>query len=388
MTTSNQSNEHEQWLVELTGIPTAAGREFRVIEWVKRWVAERPKLQMETDKIGNLMISQAASSRSKISPVFVTAHLDHPAFVVRRVVGPQEIELEFRGGVLEPYFEKARIEVIDAQGVRHPARLTDFDPTTKPFKTAAARLVKTGKTIREGDIARWAFSGKGSEPRCEQGLLYAHACDDLAAVAVVLAVIDALSHREGMGHVGALLTVAEEVGFVGATGACLEGTLPGKSRMICLENSRSFPESPIGGGPVLRVGDRSSIFSPALTNRIGMILTEYAKEHPQLRWQRKLMPGGTCEATAFGALGYESTCLCLPLGNYHNMIDIDKVRSGGRPAKVGPEFIALSDYHGMIEVLLVCLDQLDSETPPVLADRIKELYFKNASVLNPQNTAG
>ncbi|MEZ6210536.1 MAG: hypothetical protein R3B46_04715 [Phycisphaerales bacterium] len=31
----------EQWLLELTSIPTAAGREDRVIAWIREWVGGR-----------------------------------------------------------------------------------------------------------------------------------------------------------------------------------------------------------------------------------------------------------------------------------------------------------------------------------------------------------
>ena len=63
------------------------------------------------------------------------------------------------------------------------------------------------------------------------------------------------------------------------------------------------------------------------------------------------MPGGTCEASTFSAYGYESTCLCLPMGNYHNMVDIDGVLAGARPARVGSEYISVEDFHGLVELL-------------------------------------
>jgi len=156
-----------------------------------------------------------------------------------------------------------------------------------------------------------------------------------------------------------LLTRAEEIGFVGTLAACRDRSVPRDARLICLENSRSFAESPIGGGPILRVGDRLSVFSPDLTNALGALLTDHAKRRPGFTWQRKLMPGGACEATAFSAFGYESTCICLPLGNYHNMGDIDGVAAGKRPARVRPECISLDDYHGMIEMLAVCATLMD-----------------------------
>ena len=112
-----------------------------------------------------------------------------------------------------------------------------------------------------------------------------------------------------------LLTRGEEVGFLGAIGACKAGTIPRAGRIIALENSKSFAESPIGSGPIVRVGDRTSTFDPDLTYRIGRIAADITAADSTFRWQRKLMPGGTCEASAYQAYGYTATCLCLPLGN-------------------------------------------------------------------------
>ena len=47
---------HEQWLLALTAIPTAAGRERRVVEWIHEWVSERPDLALSADRFGNLTI--------------------------------------------------------------------------------------------------------------------------------------------------------------------------------------------------------------------------------------------------------------------------------------------------------------------------------------------
>ncbi len=380
-------NEHERWLIELTAIPTAAGREGRVIDWIEQWVARRKNLGLKRDKVGNLLITQSQSGsklRSRETnppPLFITAHLDHPAFVVRRRIDDCTLELEFRGGVHDAYFADAAIEVLDEADVPHRATIQAIDAKAKPYKRVVARADGEVESIKRGDVGRWVFDGHAQLPQIREGMLHTHAADDLAAVAAALAVLDVARSRKRLGHVGVLLTVAEEVGFVGAIGACKHRSVPKSSRLICLENSRSFAESPIGGGPILRVGDRISVFEPRLTNRLGIILTEHQKKYPQFKWQRKLMPGGACEATAFSSYGYQSTCICLPLGNYHNMGDIDGVLSGKVAAKVQPEMISVEDYHGMIEMLLVCASGLDSEKIADTRERMEAIFKKNARVL-------
>jgi endoglucanase len=103
------------------------------------------------------------------------------------------------------------------------------------------------------------------------------------------------------------------------------------------------------------VGDHSSIFDHELTNALTRLVRDGRLTH-----QRKLMAGGSCEATAFGAYGFRATGLCLPLGNYHNMVDIDGVKAGTTPASVGPEEISLSDYDGLVALMLAAARHLDS----------------------------
>jgi endoglucanase len=385
MISKAQQRQHAKWLSDVTVIPTAAGHERRVVRWVKQWVAARSNLVLTTDPAGNLLIHQRRSKRTRKSiarPLWITAHMDHPAFVVQRLIDAKTVELEFRGGVHDPYFRSARIEIIDQRGQSHEARITELDRKAKPFKRVVAKVNRLAKGIMPGDIGRWRFAGKRKLPRIESGFFHTHACDDLAALAAALSAVDMLRNMPGCEHVGVLLTRAEEVGFIGAIAACEHGSVSKHARLLCLENSRSFAESPIGGGPIVRVGDRMSVFEPTLTNAVSMLMMDHAAANPNFKWQRKLMPGGTCEATTFSAYGFQSTCLCLPLGNYHNMQDIDAVVAGrAKTAKVGPEFIAMSDYHGLIEMLVVCATRLDSSKTPTLRAKMEQLYRDYGFVL-------
>ena len=99
-------------------------------------------------------------------------------------------------------------------------------------------------------------------------------------------------------------------------------------------------------------------------------------------WQRKLMAGGACESTVFCAAGYEATCICLPLGNYHNMADLAAVQAGKNetPPRVGPEFISLSDYRGLVDLLVACGTSLPEAGP--VSERIEKLWVERAFVLD------
>lgn len=369
-----KQNRAEEMLLEVTSIPTAAGREDRVQAYLDAWLARRARtLRARRDRAGNLLITR--KTRSRKAPILITAHLDHPGFVVRSIDG-MKLELEFRGGVMDPYFENARIELFDDSDKKCTAVITSLDSKAKPFKIAKARLVRRAPGLKVGDIGRWVLGN----PMICKGTLRTNACDDLAALCAALVAFDSIRKRKGTEHVGLLFTVAEEVGFIGAIDAAKSGFIPKKTRLICLENSRSFPESPIGGGAIVRVGDRMSVFDQALTNRISDLCMAESVRDPDFLWQRRLMSGGACEATAFGSYGYTSTCLCLPLGNYHNMSNIDAVRAGKRPAKLKREEIAISDFHSLVRMLVLVASGLDKPAPR-LTSRLDRLHRQHKHVL-------
>lgn len=367
---------HLAWLLEVTAVPTAAGHERRVVAWIESWVRERPELSLERDQVGNLVVRLAGVEVSE-APLYLTAHLDHPAFVVDRVVSPSVVELAFRGGVMDDYFKDARVELIDRDGHTVRGTLAErVDGANPKFKSFLCELDRDDGSLRPGDIGRWDLPDPEVLEIDGVECVATHACDDLAALAAALSAMDELRARkragEPVGDVRLLLTRAEEVGFIGAIGACKLGTVEPGARLIALENSRSFTDSPIGGGPIVRVGDRVTVFTPEMTAAVAQVAEQVSggpaqptaaqkqNEMPKWRWQRKLMAGGACEASVFCAYGRASTCVCLPLGNYHNMADLAAVQAGtnAAPARAGREYIAVSDYHGLVDLLLACAVEL------------------------------
>lgn len=375
----------QRYLLELTGLPTAAGREHRVIDWVERWTRRRQHVRLTRDRFGNLMLAHA-NARSR-RPIILAAHMDHPAFVVAQVQSPRLIEAEFRGGVADRFF-KPRTPVTlhreNADAV--PGRIVRVKRGVAAG-TEQVRHQKDKRVVIEldqptqaqaGDVVTWGLP----QPRIRSGRLHAPACDDLAGVAAAIAAFEQLlrpvrSSRARTAtppDVRVLLTRAEEVGFIGAIAACRSGFIPTGTRLIALENSKSFTESPIGSGPIVRVGDRTSTFDPDLTYRVGRIAQALAEKDPSFKWQRRLMPGGTCEATAYQALGYTATCLCLPLGNYHNMNE--------PTGRIDSETISLADYHGLVRLLVEVGRSLDDPSAaPQLRRRMDELFQTRRSLL-------
>jgi putative aminopeptidase FrvX len=116
-----------------------------------------------------------------------------------------------------------------------------------------------------------------------------------------------------------VFTRAEEVGFPGVMAVIDSKKIPKSALVVSIEMSRERPWARIGDGPIVRVGDRASIFDPAASAFLWRVAEQCRAGEPAFRVQRCLMDGGTCEATAFVAFGYRAAGVCLPLGNYHNI---------------------------------------------------------------------
>lgn len=354
----------EKWLHDLTHLVTAPGLEDQVAKWVEGWTSRRQDLTLSRDTGGNLLITQ--KGRKRRAPVIAVAHMDHPAFVITGVTEDQ-VSFEFRGGVDAQYFYGARVRIPRAGGARW-LEVVSYDPSTQTG--TLFRGVARGE-VQVGDIATWVFPPHSS---AEEGMLQAPACDDLAGVAAALAALDKARSQPQLGHFGVLLTRAEEVGLIGAIHAARNGTLRADSRVLSIETSRELPEAPIGGGPIIRTGDRVTVFDRDLTNRIS-----HAAVAAGLTHQRKLMAGGGCEATAFGTYGYQASGLCVALRNWHNRGNLDAVEAGRGVPIAMPEEISLDDFHGLIKLILLAAGAADDPDP--VKSRLDRLYQSESHVL-------
>lgn len=348
----------ERWLAQLTSIPTAAGLEDHVVSWVEAWTARRDDLELASDSGGNIFVTQ--KGRKQHPPVLAVAHMDHPAFVITGEDG----SFEFRGGVDAAYFEGARVHVVSRLD-GPTGQVVAYDEESHE---GTARFEGD---VRPGDIAMWRFSNT----RQRAGLFRAPACDDLAGAAAALAALDKARDDTGLRHFGVMLTRAEEVGLIGAIHAAKKRTIPRGARLLSIETSRELPTARIGDGPIIRIGDRSTVFDREMSNRISRAAASAGIPH-----QRRLMDGGGCEATAFGVYGYAATGLCLALGNWHNRGNLARVEAGDGAAAVPMlEEISVDDFHGLVDLLLVAARAVDVEDQ--LVESLDRLYEENKHFL-------
>ena len=265
--------------------PTAPTFEGAVAEEICRQLRGRAGIQIEKDQFGNLIVVRSGSARAQYAFV---AHMDHPGWRLQ----PKK---EFLGGV-------------------------------------PADLQEKGKIRSFGDFGMWDLP----ELMVEGDRLYSRACDDLVGCSAIIGILDSLEESRSLASALGIFTRAEEVGFIGAIELVKAGRLDPDLTVISLETSAERPPARMGAGPIIRVGDRTSIFDSDVT----AFLVETAKSR-QRTYQRCLMDGGTCEATAFQLYGYRSAALSIALGNYHNCTP---------DSRIDAEYVDIRDLEGLIDL--------------------------------------
>jgi endoglucanase len=115
----------------------------------------------------------------------------------------------------------------------------------------------------------------------------------------------------------------------------------------------------MGDGVIVRVGDRTAIFDDAAT----AALCQAASEE-KVPFQRCLMSGGTCEATAYQLYGYRSAGLCVALGNYHNC---------GPNEQIAPEFVSVADVEAMVRLMtFASMNEASADPHRALRERLEK----------------
>ena len=331
--------------VAYAGLPTASFREGHVYAFLRAFAEERG-LKYREDALGNAVIEYRRGRR--IRPLVLGAHTDHPGFVVTAVNG-RRLELEFRGGVPAEYGRAERVRIYAGDPAEDrggpTAEITSITTTSIPGRAAkrlagAKALVQPSSDVRPGDLALWDV-----EPaRVRGSLLHARSCDDLGGGAAILWALDRMSRDQPDAHVLGLFTRAEEVGLLGAAALTTTKLIPSGALLVAVEcSSMAGGRAVQGDGPIIRVGDAQHIFSPRITMWMTQVARELQTADPSFKFQRKLMDGGTTEATAYDLLGYEAGAACLALGNYHNM---------GPKDRVAPETIHLGDVEGLARLFI------------------------------------
>jgi endoglucanase len=308
--------------------PAVPYHEHAVRAQVERLCAEHG-LKAKRDRFGNVLVRLQTPSRRR--PLVLAAHMDHPGFEIVRPLSATKWLARFRGGVADRYFRRGTPVRLLPSGTK--AILGRRRGADRTFEVSAKIPPRTSPQFAVWELEDFAVRGH---------LIHGRACDDLIGVASVLAALIELNRSRARVNVIGVISRAEEVGFNGALAVAASGGIPKDSLIISLETSRELPGVKMGGGVILRVGDRTSIFDPEATRFLAEVAANLRRTRRGFTFQRGLMSGGTCEATAYQEFGFQTAAVCVALGNYHNCAE---------RRKIAAEYVSIPDALGMIELL-------------------------------------
>ena len=351
----------KKFLFDLLSQPSAPFQEQAVLAVVQSLLRRR-KIPHFVDPVGNLVVGvnnqqqyvKLVNAKAREPVRLFIAHMDHPGFHGEKWLGPRRLKVTWHGGSPTRFLSGAQVWLATA---------TDYVATgvlRKPVLNSTRRYLLSAEVqfdsneLHENvpDASRLYGGMKFRKPVWQSGKkIYTRAADDLVGVySIVQTALSLYSggKRPGSSPFIGLITRGEEVGFVGAVGHLELGWLKGHSRKIVavsLEASRTLPGAEIGKGPVLRLGDWRTVFSSGGLK----VLADLGQKLLKGKHQRRLMDGGSCEATAAIAWGLETIGMSVPLGNYHNqsLEGGPDSRGANGPA---PEFVHVDDIDGMVKM--------------------------------------
>ncbi|BAM03764.1 hypothetical protein PSMK_16050 [Phycisphaera mikurensis NBRC 102666] len=371
-----------RWLkqaLELLRLPTVSFHEQNVMLWVWRYAHNRG-MPVSVDAVGNLRVDYVPEDADDDArPIVFTAHTDH--------VGLWAVEMQNgvaaddgRAVLRAHWMGRFPSELMVGQDVLFwtgGKPLGEVEPELVPSGARGMADLKVGGRKVRGTIQRiLGFNEEGDvtgvdvavdeavepgsvgmwdlpDPEQADGKLFARAIDDVAGVAALVALLDDLRRDGAARPVSCLFTRAEEGGFFGAIHHCkqryADATEDEAEILITIEASKQLADAPVGGGPIVRVGDKHAVFHPELTAWAAACAERLEAEHEDFQYRRRLMDGGTCESSVFQAWTGKAGALCVALGNYHNH---DAANNG-----VASEFIDVADFGNLIRLMRAMVDE-------------------------------
>jgi putative aminopeptidase FrvX len=315
--------------------PAAPFHEHVVRSEVESICAEY-RLDFERDEFGNVIVSLRTAPKTR--PLVLAAHLDHPGFEIVRSLSSKSWLARFLGGVPDNYFRRGVPVRLMPGGVS--AKLGARSAKAKEFELHASALLETMPAFAVWELEDFVVG---------KGLIHGRACDDLVGVASILAALIELKRHRARVNVVGVIARAEEIGFLGAMAVAAGKRLPKSSMVISLETSRELPGVKMGHGVILRVGDRTSIFDSQAMRFLSEVAADLKLRNKKFQYQRGLMSGGTCEATAYQEFGFRTAAVCVALGNYHNCAD---------KSHIAAEFVSVTDALSMVDLLAAAAKQM------------------------------
>jgi len=326
-------------LRELVLVPGVSGYEERVREFIKGRVERIVDAGcVRVDSIGNLIVEIGCRDEAA-RRIALIAHMDELGLVVTKIESDGRVAFRKLGGIDDRVLVGTYWEILTERGVvngvvglRPPHLALGEQPKIVPWHELR---IDVGTSSREETEALGVkvldpIVFKKSFVELANGVVSARALDDRFGCIVLLKVLERVAGLDLPCKLLFVWSVQEEIGLRGAR--VIANTL----RPDVVFAVDSFPccsaltgDVRLGGGPVLRVIDRSSISSPDLVKFVMRVADEAGLP---LQWG---VTGGGNDGSVIQNVGAKLAVIGVPMKYSHSLV----------------ECISLRDLEGLIDVL-------------------------------------
>jgi len=322
-----------EYLRELVAVNGPSGAEEQVAQAIGR-LARPLADSLELDPLGNIIATRQATAHGA-RRLILAAHMDEVGLLVRAIGPDGFLRIETLGGTDTRVLLGQRVWVrgdkgrmLGVIGTRSVHLQRAADRATVPthaelYVDIGARTAEEARRMgaREGDPA--GFVGELAELGLASGRYTAHALDDRAGCAILLALLARFTGEPPPITLVALFTVQEEVGLRGAQAAA-RGELCDLALAVDTTAADDTPEIGtlqlrLGAGPAVKVMDFSQIAHPAV--RRGLLAAAAAAG---VAVQHEILAGIGTDAGAlqFGGRGTPACTLSIGSRYTHSPVEV------------------------------------------------------------------
>ncbi len=340
--------ELTQRIRELTALPGVSGQEDAVREYLLRALQGREDCHCKVDALGNLIVKKNGR-QTPAKSLLITAHMDEVGYLITYIEDSGLLRFAPVGGVSPEVMAGKRVYVGQKLlpglvGLKAVHQQKAAERTAPPeadnlyIDIGAKNAEEARKLVQIGDFAVF------EAPRFEQnGVLCGPYLDNRIGCVTLLLMMEQLAETETENDLYFVFTAQEEVGLRGA-GAAAFAVEPDVAIAVDVTDTGDLPEMKtamaveMGGGPAVKVMDRSVICSPAVCAGL-----EKAAELLGISTQREILQCGGTDTAALqkARAGVAAGAVSIPTRYIHSPSEMCAVSDVEQSAALLAKFAVL-----------------------------------------------
>ena len=290
---------NKKLLFELMELPGVSGEEHKIAEIIEKH-AKKYNFEIVKDNLGSIFALKKSNNKDA-KTILIDAHMDEVGFIVMGIKDNGFIEIDAKGGIWKHSLAYQRLRVWDDNAENSYSGVVSFNrpplpnSAPSPIPDIDKLLVDIGASSKE-EVEKLGISVGNQitfDTKIEENgnRIIGKAIDDRAGIALIIELMEAISHKDYEFNVLLGGTVQEEVGLRGARTITYK-TNPDLAITVDVSASQDIPakssKGSLGEGTILRHKDAYTI----TPKRVIIYLEELFKKN-KIKYQDYFSQGGT-----------------------------------------------------------------------------------------------